>query len=73
MKRAFLLKVVNVLLFLSILWQAGTGFGHRYIPYHIYVKFHFTGGILLVILVLIHVWLNWSWIKNTLFKSPVKK
>ncbi len=69
MKKASWLKVVNVLLFISFLWQAITGFGHSYIPYHIYVKIHSNGGIVFVILALIHVWLNRSWVKNILYKK----
>ena len=64
MKKASWLKVVNILLFFSFLWQAITGFGRSYIPYHIFAKIHFNGGMLIVILALIHVWLNWSWVKN---------
>ncbi len=69
MKRSSWLKVVNVLLFLSFMCQAVTGLGHSYIPYRIYVKIHSNSGMLFVILVLIHVWMNRSWIKNNLFKK----
>ena len=57
------------MLFLSVLNQVFTGFGRSYIPYQVFIKIHFNGGVLLVILALIHVWLNWSWVKNTLFKK----
>ena len=69
MKRASWLKVINVLLFLSFLCQALTGLGRSYIPYDIFMKIHLNCGVLLVILALIHVWLNWTWIKNNLFKK----
>ena len=66
MKKASLLKVVNLLLFFSFLWQAITGLGHSYIPYHIYTEIHSVGGIIFVILAIIHLWLNRSWIKTIL-------
>ena len=59
-----------------LLWQLGTGLnldriGDKYFPI-----IHITGGSLLVTLVVIHVILNWDWVRKTYRgapKPPVEK
>ena len=69
MKKAKLLKIINVTLFILILFIATTAILHEVIPYEIYVKIHAIPGFLFVILSLVHLYLNWNWVKVTFLKK----
>jgi hypothetical protein len=53
---------------LLLLSQLVTGLNADRIPPRIYQVVHEGGGILLVVLVLIHVLINWGWIHKSYFK-----
>jgi len=65
------LKVVNIILFIAILWVATTGIGHDFIDHELFEKIHPAGGGLLILMVIIHVILNWGWIKASYFKKSL--
>ena len=64
MKKAQLLKIVNPLLGVSLLWVVGTVLLHKSIPHEVYAKIHPIGGYVFTGLAVIHIILNWVWIKN---------
>ena len=67
-----ILKIVNPILFLLMLIQAVSGFGQRYADGDLYIFFnriHYPNGVLLVIFLIIHLYLNWGWIRVNLFKK----
>jgi hypothetical protein len=72
MKKNTLLKVVNPLLALSFFAQAVTGLSISLfiesIPYEPFEAIHEIGGYTMIALVLIHLILNWNWVKNSLLK-----
>ena len=73
-----LLKIVNGLLFLCFVVQFGGIILFMLIgltPPQFYYDFqlHKNVGLALGILVLAHLWLNWAWIKNNVFKTKKKK
>ena len=72
MKKNTLLKVVNPVLALSFFAQAITGISISLfiesIPYEPFELIHEIGGYTMIALVLIHLILNWSWVKNSMFK-----
>jgi len=71
MNKPSLLKIVNPALGIVFFAQALTGVFHdavTEISYGAFKTIHGLGGYLLVILVLTHVYLNWSWIKNSFMK-----
>jgi len=67
MKKTAALKVVNVLLLLVFLSQVGSAFTRTVLPYELFHILHGYGGFLLLILVVVHVALNWNWVKNQLW------
>jgi len=73
MNRIKWLKIVTLSLFILILWQALTGLGSDFVPQKIFELVHPAGGFLLVIFVVIHVFLNWGWIKSVYFKKVASK
>lgn len=66
MNRNMLLKVVNPLLALSFLTQAGSGLFHGSLSHETFEILHENGGYALIALALAHVALNWPWIRSTL-------
>lgn len=70
-KRA--LALVNALLALVFLMTAGGGLARYFfpdsVPYSTFRAFHPVSGMLMVVLVGIHLYLNSNWIKMTYFKK----
>ncbi len=69
MKPYKLLKVINVILLLVFFALITTVVLHEVIPWGIFIVIHPLLGLLLVLLVIIHLILNFSSIKSTYFKS----
>lgn len=70
MNKTTILKFANLLLAISFLNQALTGFFHHSFSRKVFELLHEGGAIILVALVLVHIYLNWGWIKsNFLSKS----
>lgn len=66
MSKQTMLKIVNVLLFLNIILQGATGlFGDKLgLNEDSFELYHVKAGMLLIVLVLIHLILNWGWVKS---------
>jgi hypothetical protein len=62
------LKIINPLIGILFVIQAGTGIFHEAIPYDVFEKLHGISGYLLGAGVVSHVVLNWNWFK-TIFKN----
>ena len=62
------LKIVNVMLLVSFILQAGSGIFHSKIPHEVYEWIHEWNGAFLIILVINHLVLNWSWMKTNFLK-----
>ncbi len=76
MKRKTLLKIVNPLLALAFLSQALTGIFHTSvmkISYELFEYIHGYGGYVLVTLGVVHIALNWNWIKANFFKTKPRR
>ena len=69
MKKLTVLKFINVVLFILFLSQAITGTGHEVVPGKIFEILHMKGGIVLIILILVHFTLNWGWVKSSYFRK----
>jgi hypothetical protein len=65
------LKIVNILLALMVVGIMTSAISHDFIDEAIFEKVHPLGGFILILLVVIHLILNWSWVKSVYFK--VKK
>jgi hypothetical protein len=73
MNRVKWLKVVNAVLFILILWQALTGLARDSIPQEVFEILHPTGGLVLVVFAMIHLYLNWGWVKSVYFEKTAEK
>lgn len=69
MKKASVLRWVNLLLVLLFITQASSGIGHEALSHEVFEKVHGGGGLLFIVLGLIHLILNWGWVKTQLFKK----
>ncbi len=67
MNRAKWLKRVNVLLFIFLLYQAMTGLLSGVMNGDVFEVIHPAGGVILVVLGLIHIGLNWGWVRSVFF------
>lgn len=67
------LKVLNLVLFISLLVQALTGlvlfFSLFVTQIDVFIVIHKYNGLFLILLVGLHLWFNWSWIKINFFKK----
>lgn len=69
-----LLKIINPLIGLLMVNQFVTALFHTSIPFEVFAIIHGYAGFLLFSLILVHITLNWSWLKANYFKkSKVKK
>ena len=69
MKTQKVLKVLNPLLPILVLWQLFTSLFRSQIGYEAFERTHPIGGFLLVIVAAAHLILNWGWVKNAYFKK----
>jgi cytochrome b subunit of formate dehydrogenase len=75
MNKARLLKIVNLLLFISMAAQALTGlvlffdlFVSRAKLFEIISEVHRYNGLVVTLLIITHLAMNWNWIKSQFFK-----
>ena len=66
------LKVVNPLLALSFLTQAGSGIFKHSLSHDAFEALHEGGGWVLIALAAAHVALNWSWIRAQMLPGSRK-
>ncbi len=69
MKRNSALKVLNPILGVLLVSQIATGLFGASIPYETFETVHEGGGILLGVVVVLHVILNWNWIRASYFRK----
>ena len=72
MNKRSILKIVNILLAILILNQASTGILHDLLSHSIFELMHEGGGVTLFIMVLVHIYLNWAWVKANLLPGRQK-
>ena len=66
MKRNSVLKILNPILALLFLNQILAGLFHQSLPRNVFEILHQGGGIILATATLLHVILNWNWVKANL-------
>jgi hypothetical protein len=67
-----LLKIVNPILVILFIIQAGSGIFHEVIPFEVFEKVHGSIGYVFAAGVAVHFVLNWSWIKINFLKARSK-
>lgn len=65
MKRMAVLKIVNPIFGLLLMVQVLTGLCGGLLPHDWFVLLHEAGGLACAVAAMIHVILNWNWIKST--------
>jgi drug/metabolite transporter (DMT)-like permease len=68
MNRINMLKYINPVIAILILSQLLSALFSEVLPNEIFDAWHKGGGILLLLGVLLHLVLNWGWVKSTYFK-----
>ena len=63
-----MLKIVNVVLFFSVLNQVVTGLASDLLNSAVFGIVHPLGGIVTAVFAAAHVALNWAWVKATFLK-----
>jgi hypothetical protein len=63
------LRYINPIIGLLILSQLLSGLFNRMLHYETFEIIHKGGGILFFVVVIIHVALNWSWVKTTYLRK----
>ncbi len=69
MKKNNILKIINPIIALLLLCQVGTALFRGVLGHEAFEEIHETGGILLALGVLLHLILNWKWVKANYFKG----
>ena len=69
MNRAFLLKILNPVLAVLFFNQVISAMMHGILSRALYGFLHEAGGKLFTLAVILHIILNWSWIKANYFKK----
>jgi hypothetical protein len=69
MKKITSLKITNVILLILFLCQATTGLAHPFIGDESFEILHPSVGVLLIITGIVHIVLNWGWVKSNFSAS----
>jgi hypothetical protein len=69
MNKAVWLKRVNVALFLLLVLQAVTALLAGVMNRELFEVIHPIGGVLLVLAALLHLGLNWTWVRSAVLKK----
>jgi hypothetical protein len=65
MKKSDWLKIINPILTVLVSTQILSGLLRGKIPYRAFEIFHKGSGKILIVIIALHVWLNWNWFKAT--------
>ena len=68
--RNSILKIINPMLGVLLINQVLMGLLHDMLPRKVFEVMHEGGGIVFAIVALLHVILNWNWIKANFFRKP---
>ncbi|MBN1782920.1 hypothetical protein JW948_17435 [bacterium] len=63
MRKGTWLKILNPVLGILVVNQAATGMMHDALDREVFETMHEGGGVVLVVLSVIHLILNWNWIR----------
>jgi hypothetical protein len=59
------LKIINPILAILLITQLSSGMFNEYLPYGVFEVVHVWGGYLFATLIVVHLILNWNWVKAT--------
>jgi hypothetical protein len=73
MKTGAILKIVNPILAVVFIFQIITGLMHGIIPHEVHETLHGGGASVLILCVIVHVILNWNWVRANFLTSGKNK
>lgn len=73
MKKGKILLATNILLALVVLYQAISGVIMVFEKFPAFVKLHGPTGIALIVLIITHIILNWSWVRANIVGKKKKQ
>ena len=65
--------MINPLLAIVFIVQVLTGIFHEPIGYETFAFIHPRAGVFLLLLAVLHLYLNWNWIKSSYLKKKTEK
>ena len=65
-----MLKIVNPLLGVLLVNQVLMGLLHNVLPRAVFEVMHEGGGFVFAVVAVLHVMLNWNWVKANFFRKP---
>lgn len=65
-----MLKIVNPLLGVLLVNQVLMGLLHNVLPRKVFEVMHEGGGFVFAVVAVLHVMLNWNWVKANFFRKP---
>ena len=68
--KKFILKIINLVLGVLLINQVLVGLLHHMLPHRVFEVMHEGGGIVFAIVAVLHVILNWNWVKANFFRKP---
>ncbi len=68
MNKNLLLKIINPILLILFISQACSGLFHHSLSHKMFEIVHEGGGIILVGISLVHLILNWGWVRGNFLK-----
>ncbi len=68
MKKNTALKIINPILFFLLVFQLFTGLFHGLFSKETFEAIHAGNGVVLAVFALVHLALNWTWVKSTYLK-----
>ena len=69
MKKSTMLKILTPILLAMFIIQLSSGFFRSHLSMETFMFIHENGGIVIIVLVIIHLILNFNWIKANYFKK----
>lgn len=64
------LKIVNLALGVLFINQVLMGLLNDYLPHKLFEVMHGGGGMVFAVLVVLHLMLNWGWVKANFLQKP---
>jgi len=72
MKRTTVMKILAPILAVLLLNQVATALLRFDISKEVFVFVHKSGGVLLAVVALLHLAVNWNWVKTNFFRNKPK-
>ena len=69
MKKNTILKIINPIMGILLINQVLMALMHDILPHELFEVFHVGGGFILTVVAIVHIILNWNWVKSNFFRK----